>query len=205
MNAVIYGRVSSTDQDFLRQVNNLKDIAGKNGWTVKRTFTEKVSGMSDTNQRSEYRKLLDYIKTNEISIVMVSEVSRLGRRVINILKTVDELHQLGVAVYVQQFNMLSYENGEENHMVMLLLQMLSIGAQMEYSLRAERQRQGIELAKLNGKYKGRKVNAVATRERTLVKYSDVADLLKHSDLSVRKISGITGRSINTVRRIKSLL
>jgi DNA invertase Pin-like site-specific DNA recombinase len=204
MNVIIYGRVSSESQDFHRQTNNLKEIAVQKGWIVKRTFAEKITGTTDASQRAEFRKLLEYVKTNNIEIVLVSEVSRLGRRVVNILQTIEELHKLNVAVYVQQFNMLSYENGKENPLVMLLLQMLSIGAQLEYSQRAERQKQGIQIAKLQGKYNGRKRNAIASREKTLSKYKDIVEMIMKSDLSVRRISQITNHSINTVRRIKVL-
>jgi DNA invertase Pin-like site-specific DNA recombinase len=89
-------------------------------------------------------------------------------------------------------------------MVMLLLQMLSIGAQLEYGQRAERQKQGIQIAKLKGKYNGRKRNALASREKTLLKYKDIAEMIMKSDLSLRRISEITDHSINTVRRIKAL-
>jgi len=88
--------------------------------------------------------------------------------------------------------------------VMLLLQMLSIGAQLEYSQRAERQKQGIQIAKLQGKYNGRKRNAIASREKTLSKYKYIVEMINKSDLSIRRISQITNHSINTVRRIKVL-
>jgi DNA invertase Pin-like site-specific DNA recombinase len=145
--------------------------------------------------------LQEYIKLNQIDIVMVSEVSRLGMKVVNILQTVDELHCQGVSVYVQQFNMLSLEGGKENPLVMLLLQMLSIGAQVEYSQRAERQKQGIQIAKLKGKYRGRKKHATASKEKILIKYKNVAELIKKSELSLRRIAEITNHSINTVRKV----
>jgi DNA invertase Pin-like site-specific DNA recombinase len=101
--------------------------------------------------------------------------------------------------------MLSFEDGKENPMVMMLLQMLSIGAELENNLRKERQREGIALAKLQQKYNGRKEGSKANKEKQLAKYKDVVDLLKKSDLSIRRIAGITERSINTVIKIKRLL
>jgi len=100
--------------------------------------------------------------------------------------------------------MCSLDNGKENPIVRLLLQMMSIGAEMENGLRKERQMQGIQLAKLNGKYNGRARGAVTSSEALLNKYEDVADLIKSSDLSIRKIAKITKRSINTVRKVKEL-
>jgi DNA invertase Pin-like site-specific DNA recombinase len=101
--------------------------------------------------------------------------------------------------------MLSFEDGKENPMVMMLLQMLSIGAELENNLRKERQREGIALAKLQQKYVGRREGSKANKEKQLLKYKDVVDLLKKSDLSIRRIASITERSINTVIKVRKLL
>jgi DNA invertase Pin-like site-specific DNA recombinase len=97
------------------------------------------------------------------------------------------------------------EDRKENPMVKLLLQMMSIGAEQENRLRHERQMQGIQLAKMQGKYSGREKGATQSKEKTLTKYQDVADLIKSSNLSIRKIAKITKRSINTVRKVKGLI
>ncbi len=101
--------------------------------------------------------------------------------------------------------MVSMQDGKENPMVMLLLQMMSIGSEMENNLRKIRQSEGISLAKLQQRYNGRISGAYANKEKQLQKYSDVVDLLKKSELSIRRISAITSRSINTVRKVKQLL
>jgi DNA invertase Pin-like site-specific DNA recombinase len=59
----------------------------------------------------------------------------LGRRVVDVLNFVELLYEKGIALYIQQFNMLTIENGKENPVVKMLLQMLSIGAEMENSQR----------------------------------------------------------------------
>jgi len=205
MDAIIWSRVSSQSQDNHRQVLNLKQVASDKGWTVRRVFQETVSGTVKTTDRKEFTKLLEYVETNGIKLVMVSEISRIGRRVVDILTTVDTFHKRGIAVYVQQFNMLSFEGGKENPMVMMLLQMLSIGAELENNLRKDRQREGIALAKLQQKYVGRREGSKANKEKQLVKYKDVVDLLKKSDLSIRRIASITERSINTVLKVRKLL
>lgn len=205
MDAIIWSRVSSQSQDNHRQVLNLKQVASDKGWTVRRVFQETVSGTIKTTDRKEFTKLLEYVETNGIKLVMVSEISRIGRRVVDILTTVDTFHKRGIAIYVQQFNMLSLENRKENPMVMMLLQMLSIGAELENNLRKDRQREGIALAKLQQKYIGRREGSTANKENQLAKYKDVVDLLKKSDLSIRRIASITERSINTVIKVRKLL
>lgn len=205
MNAIIWSRVSSKSQDNQRQVLNLKQVAIEKGWTIKRVFEETVSGTIKTTERKEFTKLLEYVIHNDIKLILVSEISRIGRRVVDILSTVDTFHKKGIAIYVQQFNMLSLQDGKENPMVMMLLQMLSIGAELENNQRKERQREGIEIAKLQNKYDGRKVGSVANKQKQLTKYASVVDLLKKSDLSVRKIASITKFSINTVLNVKKLI
>lgn len=205
MEAIIWSRVSSQSQDNHRQVLNLKNVASEKGWTIKRVFQETVSGTIKTTERKEFAKLLQYIEVNNVKLVLVSEISRIGRRVVDILNTVDLFHRKGIGLYVQQFNMVSFEDGKENPMVMMLLQMLSIGAELENNLRKERQREGIALAKLQNKYHGRKEGSKANREKQLAKYQDVIDLLRKSDLSLRRIAAITQRSINTVIKVKRQL
>jgi DNA invertase Pin-like site-specific DNA recombinase len=83
--------------------------------------------------------------------------------------------------------------------------MLSIGAQVENNLRKDRQIEGIKIAKFGGKYNGSKSGAKANPAELLKKYQDVSDLIKKSELSIRRISEMSGRSINTVRKVKRLV
>jgi len=135
---------------------------------------------------------------------MISEVSRIGRKVVDVLTSVELLHEKGIGLYIQQFNIITYQNGKEDTIAKMLLQMLSIGAEMENNLRKERQMEGIKLAQMNGKYTGRKIGARTNSESLLNKYKDITDLLMKSDLSLRRIAQITNHSINTVRKIHTL-
>jgi DNA invertase Pin-like site-specific DNA recombinase len=204
MEAVIYSRVSSLSQDYERQLINLKNVAQEKGWHVRRTFQEKISGTIKSGSRAEFKSLMEYIDKTPVQVVMVSEISRLGRRVVDVLNFVELLHEKGIALYIQQFNMLTMENGKENPVAKMLLQMLSIGAEMENSQRKIRQYEGIQLAKIKQKYNGRSIGARTSPSVLLNKYQNVSELIDKSDLSLRRIAGITGHSINTVRKIKQL-
>lgn len=204
MEAIIYSRVSSLSQDFERQLINLKIVAYEKGWHVKRTFQEKISGTVKSGSRNEFKMLLEYIDKTPVQVIMTSEISRIGRRVVDVLNFVELLHEKGIALYIQQFNLLTMENGKENPVAKMLLQMLSIGAEMENSQRKIRQFEGIQLAKIKLKYSGRKKGAKTAPSDILDKYQNISDLIDKSDLSVRRIAGITGHSINTVRKIKQL-
>ena len=204
MEAIIYSRVSSLSQDYERQLINLKIVAQEKGWHVRRTFQEKISGTVKSLSRVEFKSLMDYIDKSPVQVVMVSEISRIGRRVVDVLNFVELLHEKGLALYIQQFNMLTMENGHENPIAKMLLQMLSIGAEMENNQRKIRQSEGIKLAQMKNIYAGRKKGAKTSPTNLVSKYKNVADLLDKSELSVRRIAGITGHSINTVRKIRQI-
>jgi len=204
MEAIIYSRVSSLSQDYERQLINLKTVAQEKGWHVKRTFQEKISGTIKSGSRNEFKMLLEYIDKTPVQVIMTSEISRIGRRVVDVLNFVELLHEKGIALYIQQFNLLTMENGKENPVAKMLLQMLSIGAEMENSQRKIRQFEGIQLARMKGVYNGRTNGAKSNPSVLMNKYQNVSDLLDKSELSVRRIAGITGHSINTVRKIKHL-
>jgi DNA invertase Pin-like site-specific DNA recombinase len=204
MEAIIYSRVSSESQDNERQIINLKNVAMEKGWHVKRTFQEKISGTVKSGSRVEFKSLMGYIDKSPVHVVMVSEISRIGRRVVDVLNFVELLHEKGIALYIQQFNMLTMENRKENPIAKMLLQMLSIGAEMENNQRKIRQSEGIKLAQLKHVYSGRKRGAKTSPDSLLNKYPNISDMLEKSNLSLRRIAGISGHSINTVRKIKQL-
>lgn len=204
MEAVIYSRVSSESQDNQRQVLNLHQVAEEKGWRIRRTFQEKISGTSMAGTRLEFKSLIEYLERVPIDVVMVSEISRIGRRVVDVLNIVELLHAKGISLYIQQFNMSTMVDGQENPVAKMLLQMLSIGAEMENNQRRIRQKEGIKLAQMKGIYQGRKKGAKTPPMSLIEKYPNISDLLDRSELSVRRIAGITGHSINTVRRIKQL-
>jgi DNA invertase Pin-like site-specific DNA recombinase len=204
MKVVVYSRVSSITQDNERQVINLKNIAQDKGWQVQRVFQEKISGTTKTGSRNEFKSLMDYLKNKHIDVVMVSEISRIGRRVVDVLNFVEMLHDKGIALYIQQFNILTLEDNIENPIAKMILQVLSIGAEMENNLRKTRQMEGIKLAQMKGAYTGRKKGAKTSPGDMILKYKDIADLLDKSDLTVRRIAKITNHSINTVRKVKQL-
>ncbi len=136
---------------------------------------------------------------------MVSEISRIGRKVVDVLNFVELLHEKGIALYIQQFNLLTMENGQENPVAKMLLQMLSIGAEMETNQRKNRQYEGIKLARMKGVYSGRKIGAKTTPDYILKKYKNVSELIEKSDLSIRRIAKITGHSVNTFRKIRNIV
>ena len=83
MKAAIYARVSSVGdrQDTTRQIRDLEKYALDNSLVIQRTFEEHISGAKKTKDRPILSECLDYCFTNDIDILLISELSRLGRNV----------------------------------------------------------------------------------------------------------------------------
>jgi DNA invertase Pin-like site-specific DNA recombinase len=75
----IYARVSSNNgsQDYQRQINDLTCYANNNHLTIDGVFAEKISGARKNQDRAELMKLIEYVNSNNIDKVLVTELSRL--------------------------------------------------------------------------------------------------------------------------------
>ena len=86
-------RVSTNSQDYEYQRNTLTDICNRNGWEIIHTVENKVSGAKKSEEREEIVELLDYVKNNDVDIVVATEVSRLGRDTLEALKIIEILNE----------------------------------------------------------------------------------------------------------------
>lgn len=136
-----YVRVSTLDQNTERQLEGLK---------LDKVFTDKASG-KDAN-RPQLKAALDYLRDGDK--LVVHSLDRLARNLDDLRKIVSTLTAHGVVVeFVKEG--LTF-TAEDNAMSKLLLSVMGAFAEFERSLLHERQREGIAIAKKNGKYKGRK-------------------------------------------------
>ena len=80
LQAVIFTRVSKNVQNYQRQIDDLTVYATKQGWTVIGVIAEKISGSRSNEDRDGIAQLLESASLGKFKKVLVSEVSRLGRR-----------------------------------------------------------------------------------------------------------------------------
>jgi DNA invertase Pin-like site-specific DNA recombinase len=137
-----YARVSTTDQDFDTQLAKLK----AEGCEIIRS--EKVSGASREG-RTELATILDFLRPGDE--LLVTRLDRLGRDTRDVLNLIHECEQKGAFVTVLDPHVST--RGEMGHIVLTVLGMV---AQMERRFTKERQRDGIEKAKVDGVYRGGK-------------------------------------------------
>ncbi|WP_321426431.1 recombinase family protein [uncultured Bacteroides sp.] len=129
MKGAIYSRVSTEDQDYSKQTNELKDYAKANGIEVVYTFEEKISGFK--NDREEFEKLRQLTK-NDIDIILVWELSRLSRKSIYLQQQVREFADIGICIYSKKEGLHTLnEDGSDNQLGMFAIGITSMIAEQE--------------------------------------------------------------------------
>jgi len=142
---VAYVRVSIVEQNEARQREALKE------YDIDRWFIEKASG-KDT-KRPELQAMLDYIREDDT--VYVEEFSRLGRSTADLLSIVQRIEDTGA-----KFISIKENFDTKTPAGKLQMTMMAAIAEFERAMILERQREGIAIAKREGKYKGRKAISV---------------------------------------------
>ena len=205
--AVIYSRVSSEGnrQDTQRQTNELIEYANKMGYELVGVYEEKVSGFKKNEDRPIFSKMLEEIEKGYIDRILIWELSRIGRSVIQSLQNIQLLTDKKVSIYIKNFNLETLnEDKTPNSLSMFMVQILFSVANMESQLTRSRMQSGYKafIAKNGTSAIGRKKGSIETEEETIHKHSDVLKLLKKK-LSIRQISGLTNKSTNTILKVKS--
>ena len=205
--AVIYSRVSSEGnrQDTERQTKELIEYANKMGYELVEVYEEKVSGYKKNEDRPIFSKMLEKIENGSIDKVLVWELSRIGRSVIQSLQNIQLLTDKKVSIYIKNFNLETLNDDKSpNSLSMFMVQILFSVANMEAQLTKSRMVSGYRNHIKNGGKVGRKVGSIETEEEFISKHQDVVKLLKKG-LSIRNISGLTNnKSSNTIMKVKKI-
>ncbi|TXI99918.1 MAG: recombinase family protein [Chryseobacterium cucumeris] len=167
-------------------------------------YIDIISGVKNFNERPEGRKLIKDIIEGKITSLAVSSIDRLGRNLVDILKTVEFLNLNKINLRVDNLGLDSIVGGKENTAFKLIISVMGSVAEMEREAILERQKEGIMIAKLNGTYKGRVKGSKESNQVFLDKYKDVIKSLKKGN-SVRDTAKICGVSIGTVQKVGKLL
>ena len=202
--AAIFVRVSKKEQDYQRQVEDLRAVARGQAVQVVAEIAEKISGARRNQDREGIQQLLALSRQGAIQKVLVSEVSRLGRSTVEVLQIVEELTQLGISIYVQNFGLETLKNGKRNPVAQFMFTLLAEFARLERETLRERILSGMDEARRQGIKIGRPAGTTEEKAVFLKKYAAVARQLR-AGLSVRKTAKLCEVAINTVRKVKTLL
>lgn len=195
-----YIRVSSKEQNEGRQL----EIAKEMGIDKKCIYIDKESGKS--LERPQWKKLMNILRVGDT--LVVQDLSRLSRNKKNIKDVWKYLTEKGINIEVVNMPILNTEKykdlGSMGQLVSdIVFELLSWMVEEERHRIKTNQKQGIELAKEQGKYKGRpiKYHEKAVGADKLV-YDEIIKGLSEG-IAVKKIAENLGISKNTVYKIKS--
>ncbi|HEM6630823.1 recombinase family protein [Citrobacter amalonaticus] len=176
MATIGYARVSTAGQSLDAQLTALSDC--------EKIFQEKISGAKDN--RPELQAMLEWVREGDT--VHVTKLDRLARNTRHLLEVSEYLQRKGVAL-----NILNIGINTATPTGKLMLTMIGAIATFEREMMLERQAEGIALAKLKGRYKGRKPTA---RNKS----QEVIEMLNQG-LSKPEISRQLGIGITSIYRI----
>lgn len=206
MRAIIYARVSSTTdrQSTERQVKDLTEYANAMKYEVCKIFEEHVSGAKKNQDRPVLQEALKYCKETSIDIILVNELSRLGRNSFEILGTVKELVDNGINLYMQkeQFFLLDKE-GKPSIIAPVIIAVLSMSAELERENIKHRLDSGKKRYIEAGGKVGRPKGSNMTQEELAIKYKPLVKLLKKG-MPYRKAAKLCDVSESTAKRIKKI-
>lgn len=150
-----YVRVSTVEQNEERQLITMK----KHG--VEKIYSEKISAKN--TKRPQLQLMLDFVREGDT--VVIHDFSRLARSTSDLLKIVEFLNEKGVILISEKENIDSKTPTGK-----LMLTMIGAINEFERTNLLERQREGIELAKKRGVYKGRKKISIPDFEKHYSRY-----------------------------------
>lgn len=212
MNAVIYARVSSIGdrQSTERQVVDLTEYAGKNGMAVIRTFEEHISGARKNKDRLVLNECLTYAVNNGVDIILISELSRLGRNVDEVLANIRFCKDSHLNIYFQKEGISIFDTaGKENPYLTIMIAVLATAASLErdaiyFRLSSGRKAYVNRIIKETGKTGlGRKVGYRKSVEAYVEEYKEVVKLLRKG-YPIRQTAKLADVSESTVKKVKSM-
>lgn len=150
----IYARVSTQDQTTDNQLNQLREVAARNGWIIVREFIDHgISGAKSAAGRPALASLLKAVTRREFDVVMAWDVSRLGRSLQDLIGFLNDISAKHVDLYLHQQGLdTSTPTGR------MIFQMCGVFAEFERGMIRDRVLAGLERAKRQGKKLGRPSN-----------------------------------------------
>ena len=207
--AIIYARVSSTGdrQDTARQVEDLTRYAQANNIEIVKTFTEKASGRKKREDRPVLNECLLYCLANHIDVLLVSELSRLGRNAADVLNNVNICKESKVNIYFQKEQMSIFlPDGKPHPFLTMLVAVLGAMAEMEADNIRYRLQSGRDKYIRDGGKLGRKEGYRKPKENYEREYPAVfKELRKPRRESYDRIARLCGVSKKTVITCAELL
>lgn len=207
LTARIYMRVSTDHQDLQRQEKLIEDTRN-NGFYIAGVYREKISGVTEWEHRPELYRLINELQPNDV--VVAESIDRLTRlEPKKALELIDAIKSKGAKIQVPEvfdFETISKEIGGKTDvfdpnflmsdlfsaMQNMFMKLAVSIAHDDYRKRKQRQRQGIELAKKEGRYRGRQPNmilhnAIIAYRKNGFSITETTKMLQTSESTVKRV------------------
>ena len=199
---VIYARVSTSAQDYTRQITELRKYAKKQNYEIVKEFSEKISGGKKVEERMAIKEMLDFVKFNKVDKVLIYECSRLSRRQLDFLSIIEQLTEQGVSLFILQNGLETLlPDGKPNPIANLCFGIIAEFNTLEKNLIRARMASGYEHHRALGGRVGRKEGYRKSEEDYRTHYDREITLLQKGN-TLADVRAITGTSINTLRKLK---
>lgn len=202
--AVIYARVSSTNdrQDTARLVSDLQKYAESQQIKVEKIFEEHISGAKNLEERQVLQECISYCIEHSVRFLLLSELSRLGRSTLQVLRSLEKLHEAKVSVFIHNLGIYSLlDDGRVNPIASILIKVLAEMSNIERSKIQYRLNSGRAQYIANGGKLGRKVGYQKPVEDLKEEYKNAIALLRKG-YSVRAVAKLEGVSPTTIQKVK---
>lgn len=100
--AALYLRVSTSEQTTENQRLELVRVAQRSGWEIAAVYEDSISGAKGRAGRPEFNRMLEDATRRRLDIVAAWSVDRLGRSLHDLLVFINDMHKLGVDIYLHQ-------------------------------------------------------------------------------------------------------
>lgn len=187
MKVVTYKRCSTSSQEVENQTDSLMNQIKVFDWTLVGEYAEVASGVKSRDTRPQLRQLLKDARLGKFQRVMVYSLDRLGRSVVDVINTINELEEIGVHIFVVK-NAIDTSTSQGK----IFSQFISIFSQMERDMCLSRQKESIKrLREKNAKWgRGKlldedKKNKIITLRQTGFSHRKIAETLGISKGSVQ--------------------
>jgi DNA invertase Pin-like site-specific DNA recombinase len=187
MRVVKYQRISTNHQDLENQTQSIDTQIERLDWDCVGEYKEVESGMKSRDSRPQLRRLLRDSRLRMFDRVMVYSLDRLGRSVVDVINTINELEEVGVHVFVVK-NSIDTSTSQGK----LFTYFCSIFGEMEKDMIVSRQKESIKRIREKGGKWG-KGNLISQEKR------DNIVSLQSSGMSYRNICKELNVSLGSVQ------
>lgn len=185
-----------------RQVRDLIEYANRNNFKIVKIFEEHISGAKKNDERLVLTECLQYCENLAIDMLLVSELSRLGRNVDEVLATVRDCKDSNLNIYFQKENLSLFQSdGSKNPFLNIFISVLGTCAELERENIQFRLQSGRKRYVENGGQLGRRVGSIKSKETKEQEYAKVIRELRRGT-SIRRTAKLCDVSVSTTARLK---